>query len=207
MAKVKSGTKTFIWAIIMSAPSPLVVGLALIVGNSSTQMADFVRKTAELFAIIVSFIVYLITQKNGGCEEDKKRSLERKANIFVGSMMNLAGIAMFILAFLIHSEDKGNVIPALAIIVFGGSINATFWIKYTRLNKSQPNAIFAVQVRLYRAKTLVDASVIVALLSILIAPQSNFSHWLDFAGSLIVALYLAFSGARTIYKEKNNIVK
>ncbi len=204
MAKMKSGTKTFIWAIIMSAPSPLVVGLALIVGNSSTQIADFVRKTAELFAIIISFTVYLITQRNGGCDEVKKQSLERKANIFVGSMMSLAGVVMFILAILIHGEDKGNVIPALAIIVFGCSINSMFWIKYTRLNKSQPNSIFAVQVRLYRAKTLVDMSVIVALLSILIAPQSNLSHWLDFAGSVIVAIYLVWSGVRTIYKELKN---
>ena len=204
MTKMKSGTKTFIWAIIMSAPSPLVGGLALIVGNSSTQIADFVRKTAELIAIIISFTVYLITQRNGGCDEVKKQSLERKANIFVGSMMSLAGVVMFILAILIHGEDKGNVIPALAIIVFGCSINSMFWIKYTRLNKSQPNSIFAVQVRLYRAKTLVDMSVIVALLSILIAPQSAVSHWLDFAGSVIVAIYLVWSGVRTIYKELKN---
>ncbi len=204
MAKLKSGTKTFIWAIIMSAPSPLVVGLALIVGNSSTQIADFVRKTAELFAIIISFVVYLITQRKGGCDEMQKQRLERKANIFVGSMMSLAGIVMFILTFLINSEDKGNVIPALAIIAFGGTINSIFWIRYTRLNKSQPNAILAVQVRLYRAKTLVDMSVIVALLSVLIAPQSPVSHWLDVAGSIIVAIYLTWSGVRTIYKELKN---
>ncbi len=201
MSEKKSGIKTFIWAIIMSAPSPLVVGLGLIVGRSSSQIADFVRKSAELLAIVISFVVFLMTQKNGVCDEDRKQKLERRANVFVGLMMGLAGIIMFALAFLISSRDKGNVIPALAIIVSGGTINLIFWIRYTRLYEVQKNAIFAVQKKLYRAKTLVDMSVIIALVSVLIAPTSNVTHWIDFGGSIIVSIYLTWSGIRTVYKE------
>ncbi|MBE5741982.1 MAG: transporter [Clostridiales bacterium] len=201
MTEKRLGTKTFIWAIIMSAPSPLVVGLGLLVGRSSTQIADFVRKSAELFAIIISFIVFLRTQKYVERDEMRKQTLERRANIFVGLMMLFAGIIMLILTFLISHTDKGNVIPALAIIVFGGTVNSIFWIRYTRLNKTQPNSIFAVQIRLYRAKTLVDMSVIIALLSVLIAPQSVVSYWIDFIGSIIVSLYIIWSGTRTVYKQ------
>ena len=202
MSKKKTGVKTLLWSIIMSAPGPLVVGLGLIAGRSSTQIADFVRRSAELLAIIMSFVVYTMTQKGGVCDEVRKRKMERRSNIFVGSMMCLAGAIMAVLAFAINNEDKGNVIPGLVIAVLGVIANSIFWVKYTRLNKAEPNAILAVQARLYRAKSLVDMSVTVALAAVLINPTSAVSYWLDLIGSLIVALYLIWCGARTIYEER-----
>ena len=183
----KSGAKTLLWSIIMSSPGPLVVGLGLLVGRSSTQIADFVRRSAELLAIIMSFVVYLAVTKQGGTDEVKKRKMERGSNVFVGSMMCLAGAIMAVLAFAMNNEDKGNVIPGLAIAVLGVIANSIFWIKYTRINQAEPNAIMAVQARLYRAKTLVDSSVTIALLSVLIAPQSSVSYWLDLIGSTLLA--------------------
>ena len=38
----------------------------------------------------------------------------------------------------------------------------------------------------------------IALLSVAIAPASPFSGWLDFVGSIIVAIYLIYCGIRTI---------
>ena len=201
MQKKKSGAKTLLWSIIMSSPGPLVVGLGLLAGRSSTQIADFVRRSAELLAIIMSYVVYTATQKDGVCDEMKKRKMERGSNMFVGSMMCLAGAIMVVLAFAINNEEKGNVIPGLSIAVLGVIANSIFWAKYTRLNKAEPNAILAVQARLYRAKTLVDSSVTIALLSVLIAPQSAVSYWLDLIGSIIVAVYLVWCGIRTIYEE------
>ena len=197
----KSGAKTLLWSIIMSSPGPLVVGLGLLAGRSSTQIADFVRRSAELLAIILSFVVYQAVANQGVTDEVKKKKMERISNIFVGSMMCLAGAIMAVLALTINSENKGNVIPGLAIAVLGVIANSIFWIKYTRLNQSEPDAILAVQARLYRAKTLVDTSVTIALLSVLIAPQSAVSHWLDLIGSLIVAIYLIRCGIQTIYEE------
>ena len=202
MSNKKSGAKTLLWSIIMSSPGPLVVGLGLIAGRSSTQIADFVRRSAELLAIIMSFVVYTMTQKDGVCDERRKRSMERRSNIFVGSMMCLAGTLMAVLAFALNNEDKGNVIPGLAIAVLGVIANSIFWVKYTRLNRAEPNAILAVQARLYRAKSLVDMSVMVALTAVLINPTSAVSYWLDLIGSLIVAVYLVWCGVRTIYEER-----
>ena len=201
MREKKSGAKTLLWSIIMSSPGPLVVGLGLIAGRSSTQIADFVRRSAELLAIIMSFVVYTLIAKDESCDSDRKRSLERRSNIFVGSMMCLAGTIMAVLALTVNNEDKGNVIPGLAIAVLGVVANTIFWFKYTRLNKTEPNAILLVQSRLYRAKSLVDMSVTVALTAVLIAPMSTVAYWLDLIGSLIVALYLAWCGARTVYDE------
>ncbi|MBQ9746996.1 MAG: transporter, partial [Clostridia bacterium] len=119
MQKKKSGAKTLLWSIIMSSPGPLVVGLGLIAGRSSTQIADFVRRSAELLAIVMSFAVYTSTQRNDVCDEEKKRRAERRSNVFVGSMMCLAGAIMAVLAFAVGSEEKGNVIPGLVIAVLG----------------------------------------------------------------------------------------
>ena len=194
----KSGSRTLLLSVLMSAPGPLVVGLGLLAGRSSTQIADFVRRSAELLAIIMSFAVYRITTKEDTCDNERQIVLERRSNVFVGAMMCLGGAFMVLLAFLSDNADKGNVIPGLAIAVMGVIANAAFWVKYTHLNRKEPNAILQVQSRLYRAKSLVDGCVTMALLSVVIAPHSSISHWLDFTGSLIVALYLIYCGLQTI---------
>ena len=198
----KSGSRTLLMSVIMSSPGPLVMGLGLLAGRSATQIADFVRRSAELLGIILSFVIYKITTREGACDEDRKRTLERRANLFVGAMMCLGGAFMILLALLSEHGDKGNVIPGLAIAVMGVIANTIFWRKYTRLNKLQPNAILAVQARLYRAKSLVDGCVTVALLAVAVAPASPVSFWLDVVGSIVVALYLAWCGVRTIWEAK-----
>lgn len=196
--KKKSGTKTLLWSVIMSAPGPLIIGLGLFVGRSSTQIADFVRRSSELLAIIMAYIVYKITTKDGVCDSKRKEELEKFSNLFVGAMMCLGGSLMLLLAFVSENEDKGNVIPGLVIALLGVIANTIFWRKYTKLNKAEPNAIIAVQARLYRAKSLVDSCVTIALLSVAIFPESSVSYYLDLIGSVIVALYLIWCGIQTI---------
>ena len=49
-----TGQRTLLAAMLLSLPGPLVLGAGLLLGRSSTQLADFIRRTAELGAIIVS---------------------------------------------------------------------------------------------------------------------------------------------------------
>ncbi len=200
MKEKKSGKKTLLMSVVMSSPGPLVVGLGLLSGRSSTQIADFVRRSAELLAIIMSYIIYSLTTKDDVCDEQKKKKLEKLSNVFVGTMMCVGGTLMLILAFASENTDKGNVIPGLAIALMGVVANSLFWRKYSRLNRIEPNAILMVQSRLYRAKTMVDGCVTTALLSVVIAPESHISFLLDRAGSVIVALYLIWCGIRTVYE-------
>ena len=198
MNQKKSGSRTLMWSVIMSSPGPLVVGLGLLAGQSSTQIADFIRRSAELLAIIMSFVVYRLTTREDQCDPQRKERLERMSNRFVGAMMCLGGTFMIFLTLVSETEDKGNVIPGLTIAILGVIANTIFWRKYSKLNKAQPNAILAVQARLYRAKSLVDTCVTAALLSVAIAPTSQVSLYLDFIGSLIVACYLIWCGIRTV---------
>lgn len=193
-----SGTRTLLLSVLMSAPGPLILGLGLMTGRSSTQIADFVRRSAELLGIIMSFIVYRSTTKEGACDEERRARAERRSNAFVGAMMCLGGSLMVLLTFLSGDGDKGNVVPALCISGLGMVANSAFWLKYTHLDRKEHNAILRVQSRLYRAKALVDTCVTAALLSVLVLPGSAVSYWLDFAGSLVVAVYLIYCGIRTI---------
>ena len=193
-----SGTRTMLMSVLMSAPGPLVMGLGLLAGQSSTQIADFIRRSAELLAIIMSFAVYRVTAGDAACPPEKRAKLEKQSNAFAGAMMCLGGCFMVGLAFLSDNSDKGNVIPGLVIALLGVVANTAFWIKYTRLNHQEPNAILQVQARLYRAKSLVDSCVTLALLSVVLAPASPLAYWLDFAGSLVVAGYLIWCGVQTL---------
>ena len=97
-----------------------------------------------------------------------------------------------------ENSDKGNVIPGLSIAILGVIANTIFWRRYAKLNRAEPNAILAVQARLYRAKSLVDCCVTISLLSVALAPETMLSYWLDTIGSVIVAAYLVFCGVQTI---------
>ena len=198
MKKEKSGEKTMLLSVLMSAPGPLILGLGLMAGRSTTQIADFVRRNSELLAIIMAYITYKLSLK----KPDNKAKIERFSNIFVGAMMCLGGTLMIALTLFSESTDKGNVIPALAIAVMGVIANTLFWLKYAKLNKAEPNPIIAVQSRLYRAKSMVDSCITIALLSVVFMPDSQISVWLDFIGSLIVAAYLVYCGIKTIFETK-----
>ena len=201
MAKEKSGEKTLLLSVIMSAPGPLILGLGLLSGRSTTQIADFVRRNSELLAIIVAYITYKITMK----KPENKENIERFSNQFVGAMMCLGGTIMMLITLFSENNDKGNVIPALIIAIMGVIANTLFWLKYAKINRAEPNPIIAVQSRLYRAKSLVDWCTTIALLSVVFMPASPVSYWLDFVGSIIVAAYLVWCGIKTLKEAKNNL--
>ena len=203
--KQKSGERTLLASIVLSSPGSIVVGIALFFGRSSTQLADFIRRTAELAAIIVSWIVFRIVNKSGGMDVVSKNKLERTANLCVGAAMGLSGAAMIFIAIFSRDAQKGNVIPGLVIAVLGVTTNSWFWLRYRKLNREKANAILAAQSKLYFAKSIVDACVTTSLTFVAAAPASPIARYVDLAGSIIVAAYLIVNGVVTI-RGKDNII-
>ena len=158
------------------SPGPLVAGLGLMVGRSSTQVADFVRRSAELLTLIVAYIVYRQTVQNGITDFEKKARMERSSNLFVGAVMSLSGAVMLFINLFSQGEEDGNVIPGLIIAVLGVIANTIFWYRYTKLSRQTDNSILAVQARLYRAKSLVDICVTVVLVSVVLFSASQISQ-------------------------------
>lgn len=196
----KKGKNTLLWSVIMSAPGPLVVGIGLVVGKSSTQLADFIRRSIELLAIISSFVIYSVTTDKEKTDTIKKQKLEKFADIFVSAAMIVSSLIMLSLAIFSPSEEKGNVIPGLAIAVLGVIANCIFWIRYTKLGKSLNNNILIVQSKLYRAKTFVDASVTLALSVVLVSTNRTVSYYFDLIGTCCVSLYLGYTGVTSLIK-------
>ena len=155
------------------------------------------RRTAELAAIIVSWIVFRALQKDGENDPALKRRLERAVKSGVGAALCLSGLAMLFIAFFSAHSDQQNVIPGLIIAFLGVIVNSWFWFRYGKLYREKPDAILAVQSRLYRAKTVVDVCVVLALLFVVLAPKAAITSIVDVGGSVVVALYLVRSGILT----------
>ncbi|MBQ3011003.1 MAG: transporter, partial [Oscillospiraceae bacterium] len=130
----KSGKSTLLMSVLMSAPGPLIVGLGLIAGRSATQLADFIRRSAELLAIIASFVVYHLTDGER-ISEARKHRLEQGVNCFVGATMCLSGSAMILIALLAGESETGNVIPGLTIAILGVIANTIFFFRYRKLSR------------------------------------------------------------------------
>lgn len=197
--KQKSGEHTLLASVIMSSPGPLAVGIGLLMGRSSTQLADFIRRTVEFIAIIVSWLVYRVTHKDIEFDATYRLRLEQIANQCVGAAMCLSGMAMLLVAFLSDRSEKGNVILGLVIAILGVITNIWFWLRYRKLDRANPNMILAVQSKLYRAKSLVDGCVTIALTTVAVSPDSAAAHYMDLGGSIVVAIYLVFNGATTLF--------
>ena len=193
-----NGEKTLLASVLLSSPGPIVVGAGLFLGRSSTQLADFIRRTAELAAILVSWVVFRLIHKGVEPDAARKFRLERTANLCVGAAMCLSGAAMALIALFSGAAEKGNVIPGLVIAVLGVTTNTWFWLRYRMLNREKPDAILAAQARLYRAKSLVDACVTAALAVVTIMPGTPAARIMDLGGSIIVAVYLIASGIISI---------
>ena len=192
------GERTLLASVLLSSPGPLVLGIALFFGQSSTQLADFIRRTVELAAIVVSWVVFRALYKDGESESSRRERLESTANKTVGVAMCLSGLAMIFITLSSSKADKGNVIPGLIIAFLGVVVNSWLWFRYRKLDREKPDAILAVQSRLYGAKSVVDICVVLALLLVTLAPHAPITFAVDLGGSVVVALYLIRSGYLTI---------
>ena len=194
----KSGYRTLLLSVLLSSYGPIILGYGLTLGHSSTQISDFTRRTAELLALIVAFVVYAVTNRREDMDEVQKRALERKGNRFSGVIMCISGLSMLVISFLSTDTEKGNVLLAMLIAFFGVVANTIFWRRYTALYRKQGNAILGVQARLYGAKSALDVCVTLALAAVLAFPGTKTAYWVDCIGSVLVSLYMLRCGIKTI---------
>ena len=194
-----SREKTLLTALLLSAPGPLVTGIALITSHSTTQLADFLRRGVELVAIFISWWVFRQLHQNAALSEVHQVRLERTAGLSTAGAMACSGVVLLAvtLSRLSVFEPGGNVTVGLTIAVLGLATNGWFWRRYTVLTREQYSAVIAAQQQLYRAKASVDLCVVLALAAVAIAPAHHATHYVDLLGSVMVAIYLLWSGLRS----------
>ncbi len=199
--------KTLLAALLLSMWAPLTTGIAVLLSRSTTQLADFIRRTVELVALFVSWLVFRHLQRGQNLDPERVAKLEKFAGLSVAAALGCSGLVMLVLAFSRIStfEPGGNVYPGLAIAILGLLTNSWFWRRYWVLNREQYSAIIATQCHLYRAKAMVDLCVIGALTAVAVSPAHPVTRYIDVLGSVAVAAYLLWSGAgtaRTALREK-----
>ncbi len=196
--QVASRKKTLLTALLLSAPGPLVTGLAAISSHSTTQLADFIRRSVELVALFLSWWVFCEIQRKATLSQAEQSRLERTAGLGVAGAMICSGVAMLVVALSRVStfEPGGQVTFGLIIAVLGLITNGWFWWRYTALTREQYDSVIAAQQKLYRAKACVDLCVVAALTAVAVASTHPATRYVDISGSAIVATYLLWSGLR-----------
>ena len=196
----KQGKKTMTLSLLIGIPGPIVTAIGMIIGKSTTQFADFIRRAIELLAIISSFIIYNKTTKDNHYNLEKKEKLEKVSNKVVAVTMIICGLIMLILGLITQSEEKGNVIPGLIISFLGFVTNVYFWVKYSIVHSETNNSILKVQSKLYRSKTFVDFSVFLTLFMLIVSKNSTLNLLFDLIGTILVSSYIIITGIRTLIK-------
>lgn len=188
--------RTLRLAVILSAWAPLATGVAVVMSRSATQVADFVRRTIELVAVVVAYAAFARASRSPSAEHAERWDLTSNRVVAVALMASAVTIAMLALARGSAFRPGGNVVPGMAIAALGLITNAWFWRRYARFERERRSAIIGGQRVFYRAKCAVDAVVLVALGTVLLAPSWTGTPAADRLGSLAVAAYLVWSGAR-----------
>ena len=196
--QVASRAKTLLTAMLLSLPAPLVTGLAVLASNSTTQLADFIRRTVELAALCIAWWVFRRLRRDATLDEAGRARLERGAGLSVAGAMASSGLIMLIVAStrLSAFEPSGTVVLGLSIASMGVVVNGLFWRRYAIQTREHYSSVIASQRDFYRAKVLVDLCVVAALAAVAIAPAHPATRYVDVLGSLIVAGYLLWSAVR-----------
>lgn len=190
--------RTLLAAVLLSMWAPLATGIAVFLSSSTTQLADFIRRSVELVALLVSWLVFRVIRKQD-LDVRKIAGLEKFASLSVAVTLGCSGLIMLGLALArINSfVPGGNVYPGLTVAGLGLLVNLWFWRRYTKLSRGGANAIIAAQGRLYRAKCLVDLCVIGALAAVAVDPTHVATRYIDILGTGAVSVYLLFSAVGT----------
>ena len=184
--------KTLILSVVFSSFGPIVTFIAMMMNSSSTQIADFIRRTVELSVLVLALYLYLRIHK--------KEISNHTVTMFKVSMYRLLAIVLlisslvlvylFILALINPSMPEGSVWLGLSIAILGLLFNGYFMIRYKKFNHQKESFVMDSQSKMYQAKTLLDLNVVIALSAIVIFKESNLSYWIDTLGTLIIAIYL-----------------
>lgn len=197
--------KTLLASLLLSAWGPLATFIAVIMSQSTTQLADFIRRSVELLALFISWWVFRQLQRKENYTPEEKTKMEKTAGTGVAAALGCSGIIMLVLALtrLPAFEPGGNVYPGMAIAFLGLLTNSWFWQRYAWMTREHYNPITDAQHRLYRAKVLVDVSVIFALSAVAFIPWHPATRYIDIFGSVMVAFYLLWNSFRTVQSLHN----
>ncbi|NBG88713.1 cation transporter [Isachenkonia alkalipeptolytica] len=207
LKKEKERTLRAAWMI--SASAPLVTGFAFYQSGSVSVLADFFRRTLELMVLFSNWLIYKkILKSEEGVKEIDTKKLEGYAARGVMGVMAISFFVIFLNALrqLQDPQPLGEIWAAMIIGILGILVNGSFWWKNRALAKKEASSIFYAQWKLYRAKALMDVTLIIILSSSRIFEAYPLSLYFDPVGSIIMSFFLLYSSYSIwLNKIKKNI--
>lgn len=196
--ELRSRERTLAWAVALSAWAPLATAAAWVLGRSTTQAAEAVRRSVELVALVVAWWVVRRARRCPDEPAAARARAERVAVVCVTAALAVSAVAIgaWAIVRVAAPAGTGDVRLGLAIAALGLLVNLAFWRRYAAFERARPHPVIGAQRRLYGAKAWVDAAVVVALATVAVAPGSRGAHLVDVGGSLAVAAYLAVTALR-----------
>ncbi len=197
----RSRKKTLILSIVFSSFGPFVLLWALFLNTSTTQLADFLRRTVELSVLILAFWMFLRLEKQPSRKCYYQKIMYRTS----GGVLILSALFLFVVLVinLVNPvAPTGNVILGLSVAALGVVFNAYFSIRYKGFNLDKPNAVMDTQGKLYQAKTVVDVNVVITLGSMLVFTNPTVLYAIDSVGTSVIVVYLMIRGLTMIKTPK-----
>ena len=189
--------RTLALAVALSAWGPLATAVAVVLAQSTTQVADFVRRTVELVAMTLAWATARRLRRNPDVAPIVAARWARSTAIAVAVALAVSGGATLVgLVVGARWAPGGDVRLGLAIATLGLLVNAAFWARYRTLGRARVDPIVDGQRRLYGAKVVVDVAVVAALATVRWAPAGILTTVVDRAGAAAVAVYLLASAWR-----------
>lgn len=198
--------RTMFTSFLISSFGPIATGIPAVMSRSATQIADFLRRTAELVSLFVSWWVFRKLHKEAEVDTAYGERMEYIANMTVFGAMICSGVAMFVVGVsrLFIYRISGNVIMGLSVAVLGLLVNIWFWRRYSIMVREEFDFVIAGQLKLYRAKVFADVAVVAALTTVTIIPNHFITQYIDAFGCIIVSFYLFYSGFEIIRKNRTS---
>ncbi|UMZ73809.1 cation diffusion facilitator family transporter [Natranaerofaba carboxydovora] len=191
--------KTFRVAWIISLIGSSITVYAYIVSGSATIFADLFRRSTELLSMFISWLIFVKINKKSNIKPVYFTSkLENVSGLLISFVMFFSFILISIntIEEFMSPKPVGWIIPGLLLAVFGVIINSYFWRRHTKFSKEESSPIIEAQRRLYRSKTMVDASVVITLITSKIFESYHWHLYIDPIGSVIVAAFILFSAIK-----------
>ncbi|MDP3487417.1 MAG: hypothetical protein Q8S19_05720, partial [Bacillota bacterium] len=79
--QIAARERTLLIALLLSMWAPLATGYAVMMSHSTTQLADFVRRTVDLVALFTSWFIFRTARKSPEMTEAQVRKREYVAGI------------------------------------------------------------------------------------------------------------------------------
>lgn len=179
--------RTLLASWLVSLWAPVGTGVGLYYGRSAVQVAEFLRRTVELIALISAWAIYR--------KSKNRQRLENVASFITSAILMISGLAIVYVAVwrIFLPRPVGWVVPGFVIALLGAGVNCWFWLRHKVLASGAPSPVMEAQTRLYLTKTMVDLSVIATLTLRTLLSKHALSVYVDSAGAVLVASYMVVS--------------